>query len=256
MTSDRSVVPYSITIFSIVCLLLATPAFGSTLSGHMEKVTAVSETGQKVSAWAKLDANKSVIEAGVTIPSEIIEKPPNHQGRGPAGAIVIVPFPEIVRASTFLNHFEMNWERHGHEPSVFMIPHFDFHFYNVPTTEVRKVTERDSLQPEAKLIPAGYIYPGPEYSVPQMGVHAFRPADLERPFTDVLILGYYGGKMTFIEPMVTRKRMLEKKDIAYDIPVSGLLGTSTRFPTKVDIRYDSKSNAYHLIFSGFITTAQ
>jgi hypothetical protein len=255
MRSDRSVVLNSITFFSIVCLLLATQAIGYAFAGHMEKVTAISETRQKILAWAKLDANKSVIEAGVTIPAEIVEMPPQHRGRGPAGAIVIAPFPEIVRKSTFLNHFELNWESHGHEPPIFMVPHFDFHFYNIPATAVKNVTARDTLQPEAKLIPAGYIYPGPEFSVPQMGVHAFRPADLERPFTDVLILGYYGGRMTFIEPMVTRERMLEKKDISYDIPVPESVGISTRYPTKVNIRYDGKSNAYHLIFSGFIPTA-
>ena len=28
-----------------------------------------------------------------------------------------------VKNSTFLNHFELNWEMHGHEPKVFMVPH-------------------------------------------------------------------------------------------------------------------------------------
>lgn len=47
--------------------------------------------------------------------------------------------------------------------------------------------------------------------------------------------------------------MLEKKDLTYDIPVPNYLGASTRYPTKVDFRYDSKTKAYHIIFSGIQT---
>ena len=253
MKLDRPIVNLSIKIFSIINILIAAIAFNAAAAVHTEKVTTQASSGQKVSTWAKVDSSNSVVEVGATIPYEIIERPPSESGKGPAGSIVVLPFPEIVRTSTFLNHFELNWERHGHEPEVFMVPHFDFHFYSVTTQDVFKVVAQDPLQPEANQIPAGYIYPGREYTVPQMGVHAIRPSDLERPFSDVLIFGFYGGKMTFIEPMVTRDRMLEKKDISYDIPVPSYLGTSTRYPTKVDIRYDSKAKAYHIIFSGFQT---
>ena len=253
MKLDRPILSLSIKIFCIISMLIATIAFNADAAVHEEKVTTQASSGQNVSTWAKVDSSNSVVEAGVTIPYEIIERPPSELGKGPAGSIVVSPFPEIVRKSTFLNHFELNWEMHGHEPKVFMVPHFDFHFYGVPTQEVFKVAAQDPLQPEVRQVPAGYIYPGREFTVPQMGVHAVRPSDLERPFSDVLIFGFYGGKMTFIEPMVTRDRMLEKKHITYDIPVPGYLGKSTRYPTKVDIRYDSKAKAYQIIFSGFRT---
>lgn len=58
----------------------------------------------------------------------------------------------------------------------------------------------------------------------------------------------------FIEPMVTRDRMLEKKDLTYDIPVPRFAGHAARYPTKIDIRFDSKANAYHITFSGFIAS--
>lgn len=257
MKSYRPIVQHnkaSNALFGMIFIGIMVSAFNCAAAVFVETVSTEADSGPRVSSWARLDAADFVVEAGVTIPFELLESPPEQPGKGPANAIVVLPFPEIVRNSTFLNHFELNWEKHGHEPPVFMVPHFDFHFYSIPPAEVMQVVALDPLQPAADLIPAGYIYPGRELSVPQMGVHAVRPADLERQFSDVLIFGFYGGKMTFIEPMVTRDRMLEKKDITYDIPVPRFSGHAVRYPTKVDIRYDGNANAYRITFSGFIAS--
>ena len=82
-----------------------------------------------------------------------------------------------------------------------------------------------------------------------------RPVDLEKPFRDVLIFGFYGGHMTFIEPMVTQARLLQKQPIAYAIPVPPALGKITRYPTKFRLVYDEEAEAWHLIFSDFVTTS-
>ncbi len=229
---------------------LASPAVPA---GSMEKISVWTSTGQEVVAWAKLGPGNTVLAAGVTLPYDLFLHPPDQPGTGPAGAIVVLPFPDVVRTSTFLNHFELNWEKHGHEPPVFMVPHFDFHFFTVPVDEVMKVAGPDPRPPQGKLIPAGYVYPGPEFAVPQMGVHAVRPSDLDRPFTDVLIFGFYGGRMTFIEPMVTRSRMMEKQDIVYEIPVSASPAAFSRgCPTRIEIRYDGKANTYDITFVDFV----
>ena len=253
MKSYRPIVQCNKLWFGMIFLCIMVFAFNCAAAVFVETVSTKADSGPRVSSWARLDAADLVVEAGVTIPFELLRSPPEQPGKGPANAIVVLPFPEIVRKSTFLNHFELNWEKHGHEPPVFKVPHFDFHFYSIPPDEVMKIGAQDPLQPAEDLIPAGYIYPGRDFSVPQMGVHAVRPADLDRQFSDVLIFGFYGGKMMFIEPMVTRDRMLEKKDLTYDIPVPRFAGHVARYPTKIDIRYDGKANAYHITFSGFIT---
>ena len=104
------------------------------------------------------------------------------------------------------------------------------------------------------MIPAGYIYLGPEQTIPQMGVHAVRPPDLAKPFTDVLIFGYYGGKMTFIEPMVTRAALLKQQPVSYAVPLPASIGRSIRFPTKFRIEHDIQAKTCRLIFSDFVTT--
>ena len=165
----------------------------------------------------------------------------SRPGNGPAGAIAVIGFSKIVQDATCLNHFELNWEKQGHAPPVFMHPHFDFHFYSVPVAEVMSVSSPDPSPPSAASIPAGYIYPGAEFAVPQMGVHAVRPADMEKPFTDVLIFGFYGGRMTFIEPMITQAKLLQKQSIAYVLPAPPAMGKITRYPTKFKLVYDERA---------------
>jgi hypothetical protein len=209
---------------------------------------------QRIFSWEKMNG-AAVVEVGVTIPFAIFESPPPQTGSGPAGAIAVIGFSKTVQETTCLNHFELNWEKHGHEPRVFMHPHFDFHFYGVSPDTVMAVSLPDPSPPGAALLPSGYVYPGAEFTVPQMGVHAVRPADMEKPFTDVLIFGYYGGQMTFIEPMVTQAKLMQQQSIAYVLPVPPSMGKITRYPTKFRLVYDRQANACHLIFSDFITTA-
>ena len=84
-----------------------------------------------------------------------------------------------------------------------------------------------------------------------MGVHAVRPGDLDKSFTHVLIFGYYGGKMTFVEPMATRDFLLTKQTIAYDMPMPASMGQAKLFPRRVEIRFDGATKTYRLTFSGF-----
>ena len=238
-----------IVVFVFLVLTLSASA-----AVQVERGVGQTVSGQAIFSWARTNGGE-VVEAGITIPLAIIENPPTRKGSGPAGAVAVLDFPPIVQQTTFLNHFELQWEKEGHEPPVFMVPHFDFHFYGVSPEAVLKVAAPDPSPPPAERIPAGFTYPGAEYTVPQMGVHAFRPADLEKPFTDVLIFGYYGGQMTFIEPMVTQETLLKQKPINYVVPVPASIGNSTRFPKQFKIEYDPASGACHLKFSDFVTTA-
>ncbi len=117
----------------------------------LEKVSTRLASGQTVTTWATTNADGSIREAGVILPYSLIANPPDAPGTGPAGAIAVVPFPEKVRKNAFLNHFELNWEKHGHEPPVFMVPHFDFHFYSVNPEDLMAVTTQDPRQPESRL---------------------------------------------------------------------------------------------------------
>ena len=136
----------------------------------------------------------------ILAPGGILTSPPAGPGTGPAGALAVVEFPREVQSSSILNHFEMHREEHGHTPPPFLVPHFDLHFYDLPSSQVAAIGNADTAAPDAAHLADGYVYGGPEAFVPQMGGHALNPADLQKPFTAVMINGYYGGRMIFIEP--------------------------------------------------------
>jgi hypothetical protein len=72
--------------------------------------------------------------------------------------------------------------------------------------------------------------------------------------SEVLIFGFHGGKMHFIEPMVTRDILLQKQPSTYAIPVPSVLGAATRYPTKFSLACDAAANTYQLVFSNFVLT--
>jgi hypothetical protein len=241
------------TIIVVSCITFLA-AFQAAAAVQEERGSEQIVSGHTVYSWAKM-AGDEVVEAGVTIPFALIENPPGEKGSGPAGAIALVNFPPKVQDTTVLNHFQLQWEKEGHEPPVFAVPHFDFHFYSVSAEEVAQISEPDPSPPPGELIPAGFVYPGAEHTVPQMGVHVFRPSDLEKDFTDALILGYYAGTMIFIEPMVTQETLLMQQPIAYEIPMPASIEGNTRYPTRFTIEYDTASGACILKFSDFATAA-
>ena len=93
--------------------------------------------------------------------------------------------------------------------------------------------------------------------VPQMGTHA---SDLSSPelaqtnpatFTKTMILGYYKGAMTFIEPMMTQAYLQQKEAFTLNIPMAGELGKSTQLPTTFSGSFDATAKAYTFTFTGF-----
>lgn len=212
--------------------------------------------GRAVSAWARLDADDSPVEAGVTFDYGIVTSPPDALGSGPAGAIAVVEFPEAVQSSSILNHFAMHWEEHGHTPQPFEVPHFDMHFYGIPSSQVMGIGPADTATPAPSRMAAGYVYGGPDAFVPQMGGHALRPADLQQRFEAVLIMGYYQGNMIFVEPMVTRAFLQEKRGFDLSIPRPSEIGRSAWYPTRVEGTYDAAANTYRVTFGGFERAAR
>lgn len=240
----------------LAALALASPASARPRAAHIATIAGTTQQvcGAPVRTWATVDSHQQVVSVGVTFPLSIIKSPPAKPGAGPVGAVAVLNFPKVVRDTTYFNHFELQWNPNGHPPACCLgVPHFDMHFYHVPVSAEMKVTAHDPAPPAAKYIPAGYIYPGPNLSVPQMGVHAQTAADSAPGcrLTKSMVVGYYGGRMTFIEPMVTRVILLQAHSFALPVPQPAALGLATRYPTKFEATFDPKAQAYNLVFSGF-----
>ena len=216
-----------------------------------------------VVSWARLTPEDDVDEVGVTIPVALFDKQPTERGDGPAGAIASLVFPEVVQDFTFLNHVELHTSHHGHpappgsvNPDRNRVPHFDFHFYAVPEDDVWDIPHLFPPLPPvpAALLPAGYVQPGP--SEGQMGRHsapAWSLADPD-PLSTIMLAGFLpdGSEMHFIEPMVSRERLLEANDFELPVPMPEVFGRLMLYPTKFEAEYDADLDAYHFVFSKFV----
>ena len=173
--------------------------------------------------------------------------------------------PEAARKQSGLTEFTVYWEATGHPPGPYMTPHFDFHFYTASPEERAAIDCKDNAKPE--VLATGYSLPDqplpPDMAkmigvstlvgvcVPQMGMHSLPTAELESKelFRGNMVIGYYHGKNVFIEPMLTRDRLLEKK--SFDLPIPTIPGQAGNYPRNWKADYDSLAQSYRFVFTGF-----
>lgn len=222
-------------------------------------------TGQ-VCTWAKT-TGATLVEVGAVIPLASIEHAPaNPPMVWPPVPTASIDLPEVVRAQTRLTQLTVNWEGGGHPPGAFMTPHFDFHFYAVPSADVAAVDCADTSKPTA--LPAGYALPDiplpPDMAgmlgvptlvglcVPKMGMHAILETEIARTdtFEGTMVVGYYKGKPIFIEPMISKAKLMKKA--SFDLPVPEVPGWEGPRPTAFHAEYDATAQAYRFILSRFV----
>lgn len=221
-------------------------------------------TGQ-VCTWAHTKGD-SLIDVGATVPIASIEKAPDGENMAwPPVAAAALAMPASTQAGSGMTEFTVNWEPTGHPPAPFLTPHFDLHFYLVPTATRTAITCADSTKPAT--LPAGYALPDqplpPDMAkaigvttligvcVPQMGMHSLPATTLvdTTVFKDDMVIGYYAGKPIFIEPMVSRAMLMEKK--SFDLTIPTIPGVSGNYPRTFHGTWDDAKQSYALTFSNF-----
>jgi hypothetical protein len=225
-------------------------------------------TGQ-ICTWAHTKGD-SLIDAGATIPLSAIDSAPMPAANAPMDwppkPDAMLDMPASVVAKTGLTKLTFYWEPTGHPPMTFMTPHFDFHFYTNAVADIAAITCADSTKPAA--LPTGYTLPDEDIPppmvkamgtskligtcVPMMGMHAMPSGDMSSTstFRGSMLVGYYQGKPIFIEPMISRAMLDEKKSFYLAIPdVPGL--TSTH-PTTFHATFDPATSSYNFAYSDFV----
>jgi hypothetical protein len=218
-----------------------------------------------VCTWAKTQGDR-LLEVGAVVPMASIESAPTGMPMvWPPVPVAVLDIPEAARPKSGLLHFTMYWEVGGHPPGTYMTPHFDFHFNRISSAERTGFDCSDTSKPTA--LPTEYALPDiplpPEMSkmmgvpaliglcVPQMGMHAIPASDLDakEPFRAAMVVGYARGKPIFVEPMVAKATLMEKKP--FDLVVPQIPGQTGAYPTKFRADYDATKQEYRLIFSEF-----
>lgn len=218
-----------------------------------------------VCTWAEMQGD-TLLQVGLVLPIAAIENaPPPHAMAWPPVPIAVLDIPEQARKQSGLVHFTMYWEAGGHPPAAYMTPHFDFHFNTIAQAERTSIDCSDVSKPTA--LPANYALPDIELPpdmakmmgvpalvglcVPQMGMHAVPAVDIasDKPFRGTMVIGYSRGKPIFLEPMITKAMLLERKSFDLAIPViPGSVGVR---PTRFRSDYDAAKQEYRMMFSDF-----
>jgi len=200
------------------------------------------------------------VEFGATIPLSLIEGvPADVEMVWPPQELASIPMPSVARSALGIDHLGINWEANGHPPTTFLTQHFDFHFYTISENDVRVIDCANEAKPAG--LPATYALPDIDVPglgtlvglcVPSMGMHAMQGHDVHAtdPFKASMILGYYGGRPIFIEPMISRAQLLQRADFTMDMPEAPGSAEGALYPTEFRAEYVADSDAYRLVFSG------
>jgi len=206
-------------------------------------------------------ADSQVVAFGATIPMATIEQTPADPPMAwPPVAEAVVTLPAEVQSATGVDHLTIYWEAHGHPPTPYLTPHFDFHFYVISDSARRAMDCSDLSKPTE--LPGGYALPDIDIPgigmlkglcVPAMGMHALESAALAdtATFRGAMVLGYYAGKSIFFEPMISKAMLLEKKGFSLALPTPAGVPSGVRFPTKFQAEYDAAVPGYRFVFSDF-----
>ncbi len=163
-----------------------------------------------------------------------------------------LPLPVQAKASG-VDHIEVEWAPAGHDPgSIYGAPHFDFHFYYITQQEQSSVIPGpDTVTVPAQYIPTDYVTDG--FAVPNMGVHWTDTTSSEfhgSPFTTTFIYGFYRGKMTFLEPMVTKAFLETHPDFSASVKQPAAFQHRNFYPTSYKVKYDASKHVYLITLAG------
>jgi hypothetical protein len=168
---------------------------------------------------------------------------------------------------------ELDWNPKGHG-GPYTAQHFDFHFYRVPLVEHDAIdparadyAERAAAFPAAEELPTGYVsshllmnLPPAQAAVPKMGLHWVDTNSPElpprnQPFTATFIIGSWGGKVIFDEPMITRDFILAHRDsltggTTIPVPASARYAPAGFYMDSYRVSFDRPAGEYRVALTG------
>lgn len=243
-----------------------------------------------VRSYIKLDTLTGIpLELGIEFQESVLSGLPPTLPFYPAGENVIEA-PERA-SSTVFNLLTFTWvpgtsTDPGHGPTgIYDLPHFDMHFYLNTREERQQIRPFDSPENLAKAIkspppgflPANYkravnsqgnpigVAPGdgshwndstaPEFlqpPAPENQLFQFFQSS-GQPFTKSVQYGFYDGRMTLLEPMVTKAYLETKRNFSDPLSQPEKYFKTGYFPTTYDLDYqENRDFEYRISLGGFV----
>jgi len=239
---------------------------------HRQYGTPITLGEGKVRAYVVLDAKEKQrpLELGIAIDARAME------GALPTPDMLMIPVQLPAQAPAPYRFVLFDWNPLGHPPAgVNDVPHFDFHFYVVPQADVEAVTRDDpEFAAKADDLPAGAFLP-PLYAVgkppgatpsvvavPGMGVHwqdllspeyqrvLGRP-EAYQPFTKTYVYVSWDGRITALEPMITREYLLRRITETVPVRQPAKYVEAGWYPSAYRIEYDDRAREYRVALVDF-----
>lgn len=216
--------------------------------------------GGDVCVWGEVSGN-TLLAFGATVPMRVVEHAPEEVPMAwPPVPAAVIALPEAVASATGFTELTVFWEPHGHPPGPYLTPHFDFHFYSIPTAARAAIDCTDASKPPQ--LATGYELPDVTIDpigdlvglcVPGMGMHALPASELHAttPFEKTMVLGYYQGRSIFVEPMLTSAALRAGHSFTLDIPEVPGRPAASRYPRKFRADYDAVVQEYTFTFHDF-----
>lgn len=182
-----------------------------------------------VESWADFDEAGKPTRIGITISesfveqesatlSEKLEPSQQHMNAGPYFDLELPKHRDVPYRHAYFSFHPM-----GHvPPGIYDMPHFDFHFYLVPSN-VRKAMTPEAVGRAMEPVKKGYLPASYRAAAkynnfywPYMGTHFLsdhtgeikitESGDIEpgtERFDQTLVYGTFGGDVVFLEPMIS-----------------------------------------------------
>jgi len=184
----------------------------------------------------------------------------------------VLSVPEGVEADGLpFKWIMLNWNPEGHAepaPHAWSAAHFDFHFMTAEPELIRAIRSGPcaelidcddfrtaSLPLPAEQAPDGYVDVGA--AVAAMGNHLVDSQDPEIAdptlgFTKTFIYGVYGGRMIFLEPMVSHAYIASKPNECGLVRTPASYAEPGYYPTRHCVRYDALTDTYRISLEGLV----
>ena len=237
--------------------------------------------------YLKMGQNGRPLEIGVKMDEQALNNLPSHvnpsshcvdtNGNGQIepetecalGHDFVMPFPAetLALAKSPIKYAMVNYNPLGHGPAkIYDVAHFDLHFYvqsdedrrNIRLGPCAEVINCEDLKTAQIPLPTGYAPAGfvdVGAVMGMMGNHLVDPNGEEfhgKPFSHTWIWGTYGGKITFLEPMITNsylKSQPHKQCFTYAMPQK--FSEAGYYPQKYCVDFNKGLNEYTVSLENF-----
>jgi len=199
-------------------------------------------------AWVTVDRDGVALAMGVELSEKALINLPMHPMEW------VLALPSEVRVAPY-DHVGLDYNPAGHEPpGVYDLEHFDVHFYMISEKERSEIGPNDpgfDLEPNPIYLPEDYLrVPG---GVPGMGAHW---VDLLAPefnggvFTRTFIWGTFGGRVVFLEPMVTVEALTADEEIVLPVRQPQAFQRDGYYPKSYRTSYLERTGGYRVALDG------